>query len=263
MNKPQKIFSALDQFGLVEVSGHSTRRDLYLGNEIVQSSVDTERPERPVLEYVRGMSLILKYPGRIKRVLVLGIGGGSLISALHHFDPGIEIHGVERSPAVIRAAREVMFMPQAPNIHIHCCDALEFAVNTAGRTGFDIIFLDLFDADGPSIIYQDLGFILNLVSLLGRDGRVVTNLWKNTSSITRAIINNLSAEFSNPGIRWALPSGLNLLNFNFNFQSGDISGSLREWQDNVMNDPDSLFDGDTRMMEHLSGASLHFPPTGQ
>ena len=88
---------------------------------------------------------ILFVPRRRRRVLLLGVGGGSVARALRALDLRAEIVGVEFDPEVLRLARR-HFGLDALRLELVVDDALD--VLSRERRGFDLIVEDLFI--GPS-----------------------------------------------------------------------------------------------------------------
>lgn len=246
----------MDRFGGVQVSESDSIRNLHFDNEIIQSSVSVTEPASPVLEYIRGMSLILRGPGEVENVLILGLGGGSLVNVVHRHFPGAYIDGVERSQAVCDAAHAAMFLPESDTISIEVCDAMEFLKLARWKPVYDLVFLDLFDADGPALEYLDLEFSMLLGGVMRPGGRLAVNLWKSARSLTGSFIENIEMSLGETGIKWVLPSGLNLVYFTVksprpdNFFPGWRYESLDREVDGGGN-PEPLFSGSRELMRHL------------
>lgn len=244
------IFSALDQFGFVEVSERGSIRQLKLGTTIIQSSVDMDDSLTPQLEYIRAMLMILAYPKPVNRALVLGVGGGSLITGIQHCYPEAEIIGVERSPAVIRASSEAFPLPQSERIKILNTDAESFMHSCRDSGPFDLIFIDLYDGDGPMDLCAQLGFALNICRVMGEDARLAINLWRATKHSTRTTLDNFSAELSTTGLRWILPGDFNLVQFFF--KSPQASNLFPAWRKSVQDKKKWPYPGANSMMDNLS-----------
>src|SRR3954469_9224725 len=71
-----------------------------------QSCQSRGEPRRLVFEYLRMMMGALYLGPPPRRVLVIGLGGGSLVTALESVLPQAHIDAVEVDPAVVRVARE-------------------------------------------------------------------------------------------------------------------------------------------------------------
>ena len=85
----------------------------------------------------------LFYPkGEIKRVLVLGVGGGAVIHQLQRYIKPTEIIGIELNPTHIKLAKR-FFGISEKMAHLIEADAIEWLKNYSGPK-FDLIIEDLF-----------------------------------------------------------------------------------------------------------------------
>jgi spermidine synthase len=98
-------------------------------------------------------------PARRRRILILGLGGGSIARLARALAPEAEILGVELDRDVVRLARE-HFDLDPLDIRIEIADALEWLksasmlpLNAAGR--FDVILEDVFIGDGDDVHKPD------------------------------------------------------------------------------------------------------------
>lgn len=208
---PQLIFSAIDEFGGVQVKEASGVRSLHLDNEVIQSCMSTKDPSKPMLEYIQAMGLAFYAPSTITNILILGGGGGSLVNLARQLHPDSYIDVVERSGAVVRAASEAMLMCEDSRINVHISDALSFLKSGGSEQIYDLIFIDLFDSDGPALDYYNIEFSAHVTALLKPTGNVVANLWKQARRSSKLLIDNISSSLGLPGLRWPLPSGLNVI----------------------------------------------------
>lgn len=107
-------------------------------------------------------------------VLVLGVGGGSIIKLLQdefYFEG--KIKGVELDPKVIEIAYHYFGLNKRKNIEIEIEDALKYVNNTARK--YDLIVIDIFqDSIMPDFLFSS-PFISNLKSILYENGCVLFN----------------------------------------------------------------------------------------
>jgi len=87
-------------------------------------------------------------PGRIKRVLLLGVGGGSAIHLLQQFIGPVEITGIELSKTHLHIARKY-FGIKKHMATLHHADAVTWLQEYNGPP-FDFIIDDLFGSDDNS-----------------------------------------------------------------------------------------------------------------
>ena len=128
-------------------------------------------PLQEVLEY--GLSKIDLEP--VRKVLILGLGGGSAIESLRKkFRFKYPITAVEIDPEMIRIARKEFRINTYTNLEIVNADALQYAAKT--REKFDLILIDLFiDTRVPQFFYEEI-FCGNISRILTPKGVFLFNM---------------------------------------------------------------------------------------
>jgi spermidine synthase len=113
-----------------------------------QSCKDVRRPERLVFGYTRMMLASLLLNPQPQRILVVGLGGGSVPETLATLFPTADMDLVEIDPAVVRVAKTLFGFTPTPRMHIHEMDARVWG-KRARRRGerYDLILLDAFNGD--------------------------------------------------------------------------------------------------------------------
>ena len=123
----------------VRTAGHSRR--LYTDG-VFHSQYN---PRRPLTHGVWDLLMLpaLYYPpGKIQRVLMLGVGGGAVIQLLHHFIQPAKIVGIELNPMHLKIAKRFFGVRQ--NLAtLHQADAIKWLQHYKGPA-FDMIIDDLF-----------------------------------------------------------------------------------------------------------------------
>ena len=126
MPSPGKnIHCDYDEFGPIEVYDDGEKRVMTFGGEEEQSSMLKAKPGQLQHEYTRAMMLVMLFR-QPRDAIVLGLGGGSLVSCLHHCWPDIKIRAVELRPKVARVAYKYFQLPQHQNITLHTADGAEY-----------------------------------------------------------------------------------------------------------------------------------------
>jgi spermidine synthase len=85
-------------------------RCLHFDLTAAQSAMDLDDPERLSLAYTRKMMAFLLFNHSPRRILMLGLGGGSLAKFCHRHLPSAAITAVEVNPDVI-ALRDAFLVP--------------------------------------------------------------------------------------------------------------------------------------------------------
>ncbi|MGD8566825.1 MAG: hypothetical protein PVJ39_01880 [Gammaproteobacteria bacterium] len=136
-------------------------------------------PDNPVSGSIWDLLMIpaFFYPrGKIKRILVLGVGGGAVMQQFQHFLQPEHITGVELNPYHLYVARRFFYVKQK-NVDLHYADAVQWIKEYDGEK-YDLIVDDLFgEQDGEPVraVEADAKWFRKLNKLLKRDGLLITN----------------------------------------------------------------------------------------
>lgn len=173
----QIIHSTHLQNQLVEVIDSGDRRSLYFGGNSLQSAMYRSAPHRLTLSYTRYMMAPLLIEDSLQRILLVGIGAGSMIRFLHHHFPDAQIDGIDNSQTVINLARDYFHLPDNDNVHIHCCSGFDFLANRTDEYDYDLILIDAFDAHGMAESIYNREFFELCLHHLSITGIASINLW--------------------------------------------------------------------------------------
>jgi spermidine synthase len=133
----------------------------------------------PAHKLTRGVWDLLALPAlalpQIKRVLLLGVGGGAVIHLLRHWCPAVAITGVELNPVHLQLARR-FFALRGRDVKLVTADARDFVARYRGEC-FDLVIEDLFGGEGlPDRSFAaDSSWCSALGQLVSDDGALVIN----------------------------------------------------------------------------------------
>ena len=151
-------------------------RSLHIGSDTIQSSMRLARPNDLELAYTRSMMAFLLFHGEPQGVLVVGLGGGSVVKFIYHHMPPVKIEVVEINPQVVAVARQQFNVPAAgERIAIHVCDGAEYMVRTGPAA--DVILVDGYDGDSQVEQLSARAFYDACQRRLAARGVLVVNLW--------------------------------------------------------------------------------------
>lgn len=172
----------------VRTAGHSRR--LYTDG-VFHSQYN---PKRPLTHGVWDLLMLpaLYYPKeKIRRVLLLGVGGGAVIRLLQHFVKPDEVVGVELNPVHLKIAKR--FFGIHKNIaNLQQADAIEWLKNYKGPA-FDMIIDDLFmeeNGEPERVIPLNVLWCTLLHKHTARDGVVVVNSMSSLELRESAFLSN-------------------------------------------------------------------------
>lgn len=113
-----------------------------------QTCVDVNDRDRLVFSYTRMSFAGLLLNPNPKRVLVAGLGGGTIPMTLADLLPDAQIDVVEIDQAVVNVAKEFFFFEESDRMNVTVSDARVF-IKRAGLLGqtYDYIVLDAFGGD--------------------------------------------------------------------------------------------------------------------
>jgi spermidine synthase len=144
--------------------------DLYT----VQSAMHREHPDRLILAYTRKMMAFLLFNRAPARILLLGLGGGSLAKFCYRRLPYTAITTVEVNPDVI-ALREAFRIPADDDrFRVICADGADYVA----RLGLsqDVILADACDRDGIAPELNAIEFYQQVRRCLFSGGVFVANM---------------------------------------------------------------------------------------
>jgi len=113
-----------------------------------QTCFQKEQPQYLYFPYARMMMGSLYLNPDPKRILIVGLGGGTLPMALRGILPDAVIDVVEIDEAVVKAAKDFFTFKDDPNLKVHIEDGRLF-VKKAIKAGtkYDLVMLDAFEDD--------------------------------------------------------------------------------------------------------------------
>lgn len=133
----------------------------------------------------------------VVNILVLGMGGGSVIHSLRNrFEYSKNIVAVEIDPEIIKLAKKEFGISTSANLQIIEGDAFRFAKTSEEK--FQLIIIDLFiDLNVPPIFYGK-EFCENVSKLLEKGGSIIFNVGVNVEKefgTAQKILANFSSDF--------------------------------------------------------------------
>lgn len=138
---------------------------------------------------------VIGFDDDIKSVLVLGLGGGSVIATIREdFNSQAFIAAVETDPVIIEIARKDFEIYRYPNLVITNSDALDFVSQT--QSGFDLVIVDLFIGNVVPEKFTEDSFIAPLADHITEGGWLIFNVMNDTmpkgslEELTRLFLEN-------------------------------------------------------------------------
>lgn len=195
-NSVKPIYREITGKCLVEIFDRGDTRSLYFGGKFLQSRMSLSAPHLLLLPYTHYMMCSLLLAEKLRQVLLVGLGAGSLVRFLHHHFPECTIDAVDHSDHVIKLARGYFQLPDDSHVRIHCQDGEAFLADTPLRTQYDLILVDAFDEEGMAAHIYAKPFFQHCAGALSPKGILCCNLWSGTPRTVEIISEHLADTFN-------------------------------------------------------------------
>ena len=138
-------------------------------------------PDKMVFEYTQMMLAGLYVNPQPKRILIIGLGGATIPSALQALVPGAQLDVVELDGAVDRVARNYFGFKPGPMTKVSIEDGRVF-VKRAGRAGaqYDLVMLDAFENDYIPEHMLTREFLTEVKAIMAPRAVLVANTWSSS-----------------------------------------------------------------------------------
>jgi spermidine synthase len=148
-------------------------RRLYFTLRYQQSAMRIKDPYALDLAYTRKMMAFLLFHPNPKRILLVGLGGGSLAKFCHRYLPRARVTAVEIDPTVIAMSGQ-FGVTADERLAIVQADAADFLPTAQADT--DVLLLDGFDRNGIAPSLSNPSFFAAARRRLRPNGLLVANL---------------------------------------------------------------------------------------
>jgi len=169
-------------------------------------------------------------PENIRRILVLGVGGGAVLRQFSSWFPGVDITGVELDKMHISISKR-FFGLAGKHISLIHADAIEWVKRYRGLP-FDIVIDDLFgevDGEPSRVIEAKPAWMNHLTRLLTPHGMLVMNFTESKDLRNCAV-------FNNEGIKKKFKSAYRLMTPLYHNQIGVFmkkASTANEWRKRI------------------------------
>jgi spermidine synthase len=143
----------------------------YLGT---QSEMRCDAPQELVVPYTQTMMGFLLFKQRPEKIVMVGLGGGSIPKYCYAKIPEASVLTVEIDPDVV-GLRDLFCVPQDDErFQVLCADGADFVRNASNCV--DVLLVDGFDMYGPAAQLCTQAFYDDCFRSLVPDGMLVVNL---------------------------------------------------------------------------------------
>lgn len=175
MQKRDLIYSSTDTYGVIEVYQDTLLRSLHFGTPARQSAMYQDHPHILPLSYSRFMLAPLLFIDIPKKILILGLGAGSLFQFFRYYSTAI-IDTVELRQAVVDVATRFFSLPVDDEQHnSYVMSALDYLHQCQKK--YEICLIDIYNDHGIDETLLDDTFYSLLQTNLEDNGICCFNLW--------------------------------------------------------------------------------------
>ena len=141
-----------------------------------QSCFLQSHPEQLFFNYTKLLMTSLIFNPQPKRILIIGLGGGTMSNALTQLYPKSDIDNVDIDPAVIKVAREYFGFVENDNVKTYTQDGRIFIKRALlKKQHYDWVILDAFNGDYIPSHLMTAEFLQEAKRLLSDDGILSAN----------------------------------------------------------------------------------------
>ena len=171
------LYEKASAFGTIVVvdEGDGTRALRFGRHGARQSAWRPDDPEHLVLPYSEVALTGLALAADPSRILVVGLGGGTLPAFLHRHFPAAHIDAVDIDPDVVAVAKKYFGFREDSRLRAHVADGRRFIEEA--REPYDVIFLDAFGSSAVPAHLTTREFLEAVRRVTKPSGVVVGNLW--------------------------------------------------------------------------------------
>ena len=210
----KEIHRCCDQHGPIQVLDDGNRRYLSFGNDDEQSCILKHQPHQLQHEYSRAILLVLLMT-EPRHIDVIGVGGGTIITALMKLLPDCQFTGIELRQEVIKVAHKYFQLPRDPRLTIEISDGLKFLLKNVqidDSQRCDVLIADMYNADGIDEQQLSEQFLKAASAHLSEGGWLVLNCWldhKMEPELAEALEQNFNHVYlcNSGGGNWTIYAG--------------------------------------------------------
>ncbi|MBI1772807.1 MAG: fused MFS/spermidine synthase [Burkholderiales bacterium] len=183
-------------------------RIMYLNPKCMQSAMKLDAPDELVCAYSRTVMGLLIFHPQPRHILLIGLGGGSLVKYCYRHLPDCRITVLEINANVIAMRDLFVLPPDDDRLQVIHCDAVtHLQTNTYDA---DVLLLDAYDENGLVADLNTAEFYAICHANLVANGIMVANVWGKPSALA-GMLSRLRLQFAHQVIWTRSPDSYNLI----------------------------------------------------
>jgi spermidine synthase len=149
-------------------------RSLYFTRALTQSEMRISAPYALQFAYSQRMMSFLMFAHQPRHILMLGLGGGSLLKFCRHHLPDAHLTSVEINADVLAFRDQFMVPPNDAHLRVLHGDGAAWLRDCTQPQ--DVVVMDAFDRDGFAVTVSTREFYLDVRDALSAQGMLVANM---------------------------------------------------------------------------------------
>jgi spermidine synthase len=162
------------------------------GWDFTQSMINLKDPDALPITVAQQMTLAVTYPDDLKRILMIGLGGGTISTYIGRHLPDVSIDTVEIDPGVITAAKKYFGIKESERVRYRDGDGRVFL--NRNKQPYDLILCDAFHGGYIPFHLLTKEFFRLVKKNLTPNGAVAVNIHDGTKLFVSTIL-TMRAEF--------------------------------------------------------------------
>jgi spermidine synthase len=150
-------------------------RRMHFTNEATQSAMLFSDPDALISQYTRKMMAFLLFSPNPQRIVIIGLGGGSLAKFCYRHLSRSHVTVVEINEDVIAMREEFCIPKDDDRFRVVHDDGAQFLERLEEQ--IDVLLIDAFDADGIALSLANSDFYSCAARRLSENGMLVMNFW--------------------------------------------------------------------------------------
>lgn len=164
----------------------------------IQSEMQLDDPDALVNAYTRKMMAFLLFCPRPRHLLMIGLGGGSLVKYCHRHLPAARLTAIEVDADVIALRSHFRIPPDGPRLRVIHADGARYVSDMArSEDRTDVLLVDAYDRRGIARSVSEPDFFESARRVLSDRGVFVMNLAACESECTM-LIRTIRSVFGEP-----------------------------------------------------------------
>ncbi len=178
LNLPKVIYQTSSEYN-GDISVIQVGRTRRLSVDGLTQSINWDSPSCMRMYWGKAIEILKQNEPSLKKLMILGLGGGTLAHLVSKEFPGIFISSIEIDSVIVDVARQYFDLESIPNHQVTTADAMAI-VSMPEKFGFDqysfdALFVDIYCGDMFPELGKSGAFIVGIKNLVKPGGLVIFN----------------------------------------------------------------------------------------